>query len=369
MADHKNQHFVPRVLLRPFTNNAEDKSINLYNIRADRGISDAPVKGQCARHYWYGEDGQLEAHLSQLEGLFGRARDRVIAGGNSDQDREDISLFMCLQHWRTANAAARLRHSIEQMNAASWAEHDLVPDEKKLVIASMRFGLRSRDMLRDLKMRFVENRTRRDFIIADDPAVMLNRFASEKLDGYGFGVASSGLIFLMPMSPRLSVICYDGLVYSLDVTNGRVLIKNESAIDTYNDIQCIAANENIYFQRWVDREYVAQRFQAVKHKRRPASTARTYVPDGETDYAEHYRPGTVEEARLAKRSLVSVQFNYPEPDRWIPGLRYRSSPATFHNGTAIGHVRKREWLRRSPDDPWPDPGEKRQIIRAKPTSP
>jgi hypothetical protein len=41
--------------------NAEDRSINLYNIRADRLISDAPVKGQCACHYWYGDDGQLEA--------------------------------------------------------------------------------------------------------------------------------------------------------------------------------------------------------------------------------------------------------------------------------------------------------------------
>jgi hypothetical protein len=83
MADHKNQHFVPRVLLRPFTKNAEDKSINLYNIRADRLIPDAPVKGQCARHYWYGEDGQLEALLGKLEGMFGLARGRVIAAGKA----------------------------------------------------------------------------------------------------------------------------------------------------------------------------------------------------------------------------------------------------------------------------------------------
>ena len=76
MADHKNQHFVPRVLLQPFTKNAEDRSINLYNIGADRLILDAPVKGQCARHYWYGEDGQLEALLSRLEGMFARARSR-----------------------------------------------------------------------------------------------------------------------------------------------------------------------------------------------------------------------------------------------------------------------------------------------------
>ena len=74
MADHKNQHFVPRVLLRPFT-----KGINLNNIRADQLIPDAPLKGQCARHYWYGEDGQLEAILSKLEGIFGGNRERILA--------------------------------------------------------------------------------------------------------------------------------------------------------------------------------------------------------------------------------------------------------------------------------------------------
>ena len=368
MADHKNQHFVPRVLLRAFTKNAEDRSINLYNIRADRLIPDAPVKGQCARHYWYGEDGQLEALLSRLEGMFGLARARVMAGGNSDRDREEISLFMCVQQWRTAKAVARkFRHSIEQMSANMWTpEKEPVPDDKKLLMSSMRFGMKSRDMLRDLKIRFVENRTSRDFIIADDPAVMLNRFAFEKLGGSAFGVASSGLIFVMPMAPRFSVICYDGLVYSLDVANGRVVLKSEAAVDAYNDIQCIAAEENIYFHHSEDGEYVRRRFAAVKHKRRPASIARTFVPDGETEDAEHYRPGTVDEARAAKRSLVGVQFNYPEPDRWIPGLRYRSKPTTFFNGTGIGYVRKREWLYRGRDDAHPDPGEKMQIIRTKP---
>jgi hypothetical protein len=347
MADYKNQHFVPRILLRPFTKNAEGKSINLYNVRADRLIPGAPVKSQCARHYWYGEDGQLEALLSRFEGMFCLARERVMAGGNSDRDREEISLFMCLQHWRTAMAAARIRHSIEQMNANTWVpEKDPVPDDKKLVMRSMRVEIETRDMLSDLKIRFVENRTSRDFIIADDPAVMLNRFAFEKLGGAGFGVASSGLIFVMPLSPRFSVVCYDGLVYSLDVTNGRVVVKSEAAADAYNGIQCIAAEENIYFKQW-EGEYVRQRFATAKHKRRPASTVRTFVPDGETEDAEHYRPGTVQEARAAKRSLESVQFNYPEPDQWIPGLRYRSKPKTFTNGTGVGHVRKREWLRPS----------------------
>jgi hypothetical protein len=222
-------------------------------------------------------------------------------------------------------------------------------------------------MLEDLKIRIVENRTKRDFIISDDPAAMLNRFACEKLDGSGFGVASSGLIFVMPLSPRLSVICYDGQVYSLDLTDGRAVLNTESAVDAYNDIQAITASENAYFQRWKDGEYVRARIAAVKDKRRAPSTVETFVPDGEDEFREHYRPGTIEQGREAKRSLIAVRFNYPEPDRWIPGLRYRAKPVTFNNGTGMGHVRKREWLNRGRREARSSPGgENFHVIRTKP---
>lgn len=347
MADRKNQHFVPRVLLRPFTDGGEGKSVNLYNIRSNRLIATAPVKGQCARHYWYGEDGVLEGILSKLEGLFGKNRDRVIAGGNDESERRELRRFTYFQHWRTKKAADRLRHSYEQMNANSWAPDEPIPDDKKLVLNSMRFGLQSRDLVEDLKVRIVENRSSKtDFIIGDDPAVMLNRFAVERLDDAAFGVSSSGLTIVMPLTPRLSLICYDGGVYTLDVTDGRLLVKNDAAAEAFNDIQMLGASENIYFRDWTQREYVQRRFLALKDKRPAAyATVETFVPDGEDEQAEHYRPGTVDEGRAAKRSLLAVRFNHPQPERWIPGLRYRDKPKTFYNGTGIGHVRKSEWLR------------------------
>lgn len=349
MADHKNQHFVPRVLLRPFTDGGEGKSVNLYNIQSNRLIATAPVKGQCARHYWYGEDGELEGILSKLEGLFGKNRERVIAGGNDESERCELRRFMYFQHWRTKKAADRFRHSYEQMNANSWTPTKPVPDDKKLVLSSMRFGLQSRDLIEDLKVRIVENRSKTDFVIGDDPAVMLNRFAVERLDDAAFGVSSSGLIIVMPLTPRIALICYDGQVYTLDVTGGRLLVKNDAAAEAFNDIQMLAASENIYFRDWAQREYMQRRFLTIKEKRPAAySTVETFVPDGEDEHGEHYRPGTVNEGRAAKRSLLAVRFNHPQPKRWIPGLRYRDKPKTFYNGTGIGHVRKNEWLRGPP---------------------
>src|SRR4051812_43924202 len=100
--------------MRLFSRDEEGKRINLYNIRSDRLIPDAAVKGQCARHYWYGEDGVLEGMMSKLEGAFGITRDNTTAGSNSERDRTELRRFMYLQHWRTAKAADRFRHSREQ---------------------------------------------------------------------------------------------------------------------------------------------------------------------------------------------------------------------------------------------------------------
>ena len=56
MAELKNQHFVPRCLLKPFSFKGEGRWIELYNIRHDKLIERAAVKGQCARNYLYGKE-------------------------------------------------------------------------------------------------------------------------------------------------------------------------------------------------------------------------------------------------------------------------------------------------------------------------
>ena len=52
MADNKNQHYVPRVHLKPFTLDGEGLAINLLNIDRMKPISNAPVKNQCSGDYF-----------------------------------------------------------------------------------------------------------------------------------------------------------------------------------------------------------------------------------------------------------------------------------------------------------------------------
>jgi hypothetical protein len=61
MAGNKNQHFVPKFYLRHFS--ADKKSIHLLNLKSEKPIFGAPLKNQCSRDYFYGEDGRHEKAL------------------------------------------------------------------------------------------------------------------------------------------------------------------------------------------------------------------------------------------------------------------------------------------------------------------
>jgi hypothetical protein len=348
----KNQHFVPRCLLKPFTHQGEGRAINLYNIGRDRLIERAPVKGQCAKNYLYGKDGKIEQSLAKIEGPFNSLRARVAEGSNDPADFQNLVFFAYLQLQRTEMAVQRLKQSYELMTASMLgADAAPPPSDHSLIMQSLFFCLRTRQYIKDLKVRIVENRTATDFVICDDPAIFMNRFAAQKLGEAGFGVTSSGLILTMPIAPKFAVLCYDGQVYTVaDLEGGRVVLRDDTAVDALNEVQFLKAAENIYFNKWDDRDYVRDQFLTVKDNRPSAwSTVTHLVPDSEGRYHirgedERYRVGTLEEAKQAGTSLMKMSFKYPVPTQWFPPLKFRSKLKTFYEGTGVGHVRKEEWL-------------------------
>jgi hypothetical protein len=270
MPSLKNQHFVPRCLLKPFTKNDEGRAINVYNIRADRLIPNAPVKGQCASDYLYGKDGKLETILARTEGLFSAVRGRVLTRAGTEQDMRDLNFFTYLQYRRTEMAASRLKESYQMMNLGIFedAKAQPIPDKHELVIDSLKFCVETRDYITDLKVRLVEDQSNVDFVISDDPAIFANRFADQRLGKDSFGISSSGILLTMPLTPKLAVICYDGLVYTAtDLVDGRFIIKKDSDAAALNEFQNLKAAENLYFSDWEDRDYVREQFLAIKASR------------------------------------------------------------------------------------------------------
>lgn len=359
MPTQKRQHYVPRCYLKPFSLNGEGSAINLMNFSKSKTIRNASLKGQCAKDYIYGQDLVIENRLKELEGRYAEILRLLQAGGALNEEELRFVLgFMHLQSMRTDMAVQRLRLShLEMQNAVfngqpvNPAEIDL--SDKALMRDSIQMFQETVGLIEDLKVCFVKNSTQTDFITSDDPAIFTNRYHFQRLRESSFGLLSSGALLIMPITPRLLALAYDRLTYTVPDKDGHyVTIKNSSEIAALNELQYLKAAENIYFRHWDDENRISGEFYVVKD-RRPKSWCeiKFFVFDGvDPDGAERFRAAASnEEAKNADRTMMQMSSRYPSPSSWISKLRYRSSIKTYYNGTAVGHVRKAEWLESTPE--------------------
>ncbi|MHC2255939.1 hypothetical protein ACVILK_005631 [Bradyrhizobium embrapense] len=348
MPAYKNQHFVPRCLLKPFTLGADGKAINLYSHRQNKLIRNAPVKKQCARDYLYGEDGVIERELATIEDEYVAVINRAHARLDTDQDRNALRFFAYLQLRRTEMAILRLRASEEGLFAEVFGHEEPERQPQRFyMLRSLQTCFETSETLSDLKVRIVENRTSTDFVISDDPAIYTNKYATQKLRLAGFGTHSSGLMLIMPLAPRLALICYDGLVYtSPNLENGRMILKKAADVEAMNELQYLAASSNVYFSDWDAGDYVRGQFEKSADRRIEEAVVFNHLVfvEGDPQGREIFRRATREEAAVAGRSVIHQTFRYPTPSRWLSQLKYRDPVITHSNGTGVGHVRKHEWL-------------------------
>lgn len=360
MPEHKRQHYVHRGYFKEFSLDREGNAINLFNIQRAQAIPNAPLKGQCARDYFYGEDLKLEKALQSMEGYYGTVIRRLVSGSSpSEADLSLLREFALLQYTRTDMACKRLRATEEGMDELVYsAEADqskrvnLSP--RRIMRLSMKTYSSGREYISDLKVCIMRNETTHDFVTSDDPSIFTNRFRLQRLKDTGIGFMSSGSTFFLPLTPRLMLICYDGNVYSVPRENHFVPLSNKKDIYALNELQYLKGAENIYFSKWGDRERLAQEFASVQ-ARRPASWSEfeVYVHDGIEDGRERYRLANPEERHTATHTMISTKSIGPAPSSWVSKMQFRSKLTTYNNGTAVGHVRKEEWLHPSVfANPW-----------------
>jgi hypothetical protein len=188
----------------------------------------------------------------------------------------------------------------------------------------------------------VENRTDVEFVICDDPAIYMNRYAAEKVKREMFGVNSSGLILGMPISPKLAVLCYDSLVYEpVSLENGRLILTADGDVEALNELQYLRAAGCIYFSFWDSRDYVRAQFVANQDRRiEEFAIFEHLIFVKRTKDGDVFRAGTAIEAKKAGRSIMHSYFRYPTPSRWISELPFCNPITTYTNGSEAGHVRK-----------------------------
>ena len=348
MAKNRNQHFVPRCYLRAFSRSGEGNAINLFHIAGRTAVMDAPVKGQCARPYFYGRDLKIEHAFQVMEGEYARVFRAVSSAQTRIGSAELQSLreFMFLQLSRTEAAVQR---NEQMMSGAQDLIHAEDPpdtprphfDTYKMMAMTLGIYVKMREVSTDLKVCILKNRTRTDFVTSDDPAVSSNMFHAEKLESSDFGYGSAGALFFLPLSPRLLLLCYDGDVYSVSSKrNGVVSVTRERDVHACNQLQYHNAAHSVYFSDWEQRQQIENELAALGERRlRRRPMLSRFVRDGTTGFAERYRRLDPDEKRDSDRMLISISMTQVVPTHWLSLVRFRNKVRYYYDGSMAGHVR------------------------------
>ena len=348
MASHKNQHFVPRCYLKPFSLDGQGLAINLYNIDRRLGIRNVPVKGQCSGSYFYGEDLRLEKLLQKSEGSYAQTLSRIGEQGyrlNGD-DKFVLRHFCYLQHCRTEAASRRAVLFMSDIADIAWngqAPADWRTTIQDAVLSGMRTFSKTMNVIDDLKVCLIRNKTGQAFVTSDDPAVLTNRWYSQnpKAKGLSGGIGNSGALFLLPLTPRVLCMIYDGDVYSLPNNGGWIDVDRVADIDAFNQHQFLGCRANIYFADWTMLSEVAHSFEeALPYRPAAKHELVTAVLDREDDRAKRYRVVARDQSRKEGEVLIHVRSIQPRPSRWPSVIKWRPNPKIYSKGTGEGFVRR-----------------------------
>ena len=208
MASNKNQHFVPRCHLRPFTKDEADAAICVFNIDRQKFIVNAPVKNQCSGDYFYGKNDSLERAIQLVESAYGKViRELRMPRYILTEDAKTVlRRFWLLQYMRTEAASRRtVEMAIESDRVAGIEAFSFRFDVQRAVQFAMLTYAKTMDVIDDLKICLIRNRTSVPFVTSDDPAVLTNRWYLEdrRIRGRSFGWQASGLLAILPLVIKL----------------------------------------------------------------------------------------------------------------------------------------------------------------------
>ena len=345
MANNKNQHFVPRCHLRPFTLDANGMAISLFNLERKKLISNAPVKNQCSKDYFYGTDERLENAIQLVESGYSQALRELIQDSRSFSEgvMTVLRTFWLFQHLRTEAAASRavqMAESTRKLAGIPPGEYTL--GIKEAVQMACKAFVDSIHDLDDLKFCIIKNKTDIPFITSDNPAVLSNKWRLEnnKSPSGSFGVGAAGLLAILPLTPKLLLLGYDGDVYSVPHERGIVEIRSDRdaiALNRHQFLQCVA---NVYLHDVAYEETLIKHYSDIEFAR-PKTRHIVHYAQFDSRIGDQVRYIVIppEEIDDTKEAIMHSQVIHPNPGIWPSQIKVRKNGSVYTNGTAMGYVR------------------------------
>lgn len=330
MPQNKSHHFVPQFLLRFFS--ANGSSVGLYNLRSGKIVAGASLKHQACRDWFYGRDGKAEHALSEIEGGASTVLRRMIETSKPPKrysdDHRVLATFLLIQSARTAQAAAAANEMADKVGklvlrnaltdpALLAALDDLKIELTEPAAEALRPAVLETPVILDLKIKLLRNMSSTPFVLGDHPAIKHNGLYSGA-EVSVLGLANLGLQFLMPISPKYSVVFYDEEAYSLGNQASNVIkLTSTSIVMALNEFQWANAFDNVYFRPGGD----------------PArwAPARDRLADIRRDEHVTIRENDLRMAGGRRAKILSMQTQRPSPALRMPLFRNRIAPPPLAN--------------------------------------
>lgn len=261
MAEKKNQHFVPKLLLRHFSTDPNRKLINIFNADTKFYKSNCPLRHQGQESYFYGEDREIEDTLAKLENAAATIISNIVSNNTipkwGSDDSRHLFLFSMLLSFRTKNSAEHMNEVVDKMFQEIKKYDSLFdnPNYNKIYFrlknpSAYSLGIIAKEVFKayDLGVKLVVNKSNKKFIISDHPAVLYNQFLEDrKHPGGHLGMFTKGLQLFFPISPECMLVYFDKWAYKVGNKKDIVVYtKNANDIDQLNFLQIVNCTEMVY---------------------------------------------------------------------------------------------------------------------------
>ena len=252
----KNQHYVPRFYMKPFSmiknegTKKEKVLISFYQFKGSLFRDNIPTSSVCSEDFFYDEDGKVENKLAEEENKWGSTILKINRGEVlMASDIKNIREFTAYQISRTKAMLAHNQNMVTTIltdvlyNRNSDLNKSVINEmvEKKVESEitseyNLDFVNDILSTIDDLKMIILENKTDIAFFTSDVPVIIVN-----PLGIHSAGLGDIGTVIFFPISQKKMVMFYDSKLY------GKIAeeIQDSECIYTFNKYQYISADERI----------------------------------------------------------------------------------------------------------------------------
>lgn len=270
----RNQHYVPQFHLRQWSD--DGKLISIYNKKNKIFVSNKmAISNFASKKYLYDKDGSLENILSEVEyhvaPIYKKIIDTKTLDGLSEDDIDLLYLYLVLCNERTVANGDLYEKSVKERLGAIlgiYQAHgqymdvdistlkDLIYVEHPCngaIIAAFKWY----KCISDLNLVIIKNNSETEFISSDYPAIKYNLWSLKRNLISGWGLSSVGIMFVLPISPRIALFAYDDVIYRPQFLENRIIdISQKEQIDEINKLMFLNANNAIFFSSRISNDYV-----------------------------------------------------------------------------------------------------------------